>query len=733
METRLNCLSLMSPVKVGDRGLKGMRGLRALLAISIRLIWMLVFVEGAVMSHQNRFAEKPTWLGSKEGITDKVLSPWTPLAVKEGKTVIVSCWGRTYEFGSEPFLSKIVTAKRSLLAAPIRLLARANGKEQKWRGEVIKVLSQTSAKVCLKQRAISDNLIFTAEATVEYDGMVRFDWQLEPRGEVKLDELTFEIPLRAEHANYLYYFPDYRTHWYHHKPGALPKNGFIMGFVPVLWLGDDERGLMWFCESDKNWFSAQPDQVTKVLPEGNQVTMRLRIVDKPMKLSPEGNILLTYTFGLMATPVKPVTEDAWDYRIFHISQSTFGVETRLRIPETTLDELAKAGVRTVAIHEHWTDIEAYTKTTYGDDLRRLVQACHQRGIKVLLYFGFLMSDLAPEWSEWSDECLVEPRYGYDPYNYPPQPKQRALVVCYRSVWQDFLVDGIAKVMDDFDVDGVYLDGTADPWPCRNTKHGCGYERNDPSAPLMWFNAKLRDPNEKWYVSADGKVAATFPIFPVRETMKRIYTVVKTRKPDGQVNVHQSGYMTPALAYATSYWDGEHLSRPKEMTAQERLPLDMFRTEFMGRQWGVPAEFLHYALGDYEQGWAIALLHDVPVRPASLSQLELAAKVWKVMDEFGRKKAKWLPYWRNAGYVNASPEGSYVSLYQHSGRGVMAVVVNLRPEEATITVQLNLKRLGLSDSLVARNAITSEEIAIKRGEFKVTLKPFGFALIRVKGG
>lgn len=39
------------------------------------------------------------WFGSKEGITEEVLAPWTPIEVnrqKDGKDLKVGVWGRTY-------------------------------------------------------------------------------------------------------------------------------------------------------------------------------------------------------------------------------------------------------------------------------------------------------------------------------------------------------------------------------------------------------------------------------------------------------------------------------------------------------------------------------------------------------------------------------------------------------------------------------------------------------------
>jgi hypothetical protein len=204
--------------------------------------------------------------------------------------------------------------------------------------------------------------------------------------------------------------------------------------------------------------------------------------------------------------------------------------------------MAGLGVRTVCFHEHWTDIQNHPTTTHGKELDRLVAACHQRKIQLLLYFGYEMSDIAPEWERYHEECLASPRAG----GYKRQPTQTAYIVCYRSHWQDFLAQGIDRVMADHKVDGVYLDGTSEPWGCSNRRHGCGY------------------------VKPDGSVGTTYPIFATREMMKRIYTIVKHRNPAGQVNVHQSTCMTiPTLAFATSYWDGEQLqSLPRKPSAQD---------------------------------------------------------------------------------------------------------------------------------------------------------------------
>jgi hypothetical protein len=663
-------------------------------------------------SNSSAESQRPAWIGSQAGISDRVLPPWTPLEVyQEARLLRVACWGRTYEFDNTPFPRSIRTAGKSVLSAPVRVTARVAGTPLAiWLAGDVRLVEKSPHRVRLSQKKSSNDLILSAETTIEYDGMMLIEWQVTAQRPVTLTELTFEVPLKPEHAKYLYYYPHYERSWSEHRPGALKPEGFVDDFRPVMWLGDEERGLEWFTESDENWFSDEPDRVTEVKREGDRVVLRLRVVTKPVELAPDGpRPSLSYTFGLEATPVKPVEKDAWDYRTFHVSQGTFGVQTRLDIPDSELDKLAAAGVRTVAFHEHWTDIESYTTTTYGSQLRRLAEACHKRGMQLNIYFGFLISDLAPEWKEYGDECVLEPRRGYTPYNYPPQPLQNAYIVCYRSVWQDFLADGIARALAEYGVDGVYLDGTADPFEgCRNRRHGCGY------------------------VKPDGAVAPTYAILPIRSMMRRIYAIVQAHRPDGQVNTHQSAFMVmPTLAWATSYWDGEQL--PGRGDARATLSLDGFRAEFMGHQWGVPAEFLVPAPFEFRQACGLALLHDVPVRAVSTgADLGLMSSLWRIFDDFGRKDAEWLPYWRNSDYVSAAPADLVVSLYRHSKHGVLMEVFNAGPGEVSGEVTLNLNALKLK-AAAAHDALTGDAIALDGGKLQLTLSSLGWRLLWVTAG
>ena len=677
---------------------------------------------------------KPEWLGSKEGISDKVLRPWTPVAVNKAESLTVKTWGRSYEFGSQPFLDGVVTKGRSILAGPIRLIAKINGDRVAWRSEPVKLMEESPAKVKLAQRASCPGLVLSAQTEIEYDGMMRIDWHVEAKQAVNLEEMTLEIPLSAKHAEYLFSYPYGLCGWFTYpgdrRPGVLPKNSRAVGhMVPVLWMGDETLGLGCFWESTRNWFNADPDKSTEVAHEGDRVVIRFHLVDTPTRLEPEkkvrsrgkertGPARLDYTFALQATPVKPVEKTCWDYRI--ASCPWYGRDYELLTKEIegrpALEHLAERGVRTLLLL-NWTDVMAYVRPVgHEEDLRRLVKEAHERGIKVILYFGFQLSEKAPEWPVFKDEVIATRTVpdltvrGID--RYPGEPEQFVNRICYNSVMQDLLVDGIARLMDEYDIDGVYLDSTAYPQYCLNRLHGCGY------------------------VKPDGTLVGTHAMFAIRETLKRIYTVVKARKPDGLVDVHGT-LNIPALAWATSYYNGEGLPRVGNHPILDAVPLDHFRVEFMGHQWGVPAEFLHYTLlghdpESYRKAHALSLLHDVPVRlHAQAENLEFASSIWRLFETFGRQEAEWLPYWKNSEYISVQPEGVYASLYRHPRNGVLIVASNLVKKEANVTLKLNLQKLGLGAEVTARDGLSKESVVCEGNRIKLTLPYLHWKVIWLK--
>lgn len=270
--------------------------------------------------------------------------------------------------------------------------------------------------------------------------------------------------------------------------------------------------------------------------------------------------------------------------------------------------------------------------------------------------------------------------------------------------------GATRCMDDAGVDGVYLDGTGSPLPWYNPYHGCGP------------------------VAGDGTVHSRATFFANRRMMQRLYAAIMAHNPEGQINLHNSAFMTmPSMAFATSCWDGEPLSTAPGRPMPDRMPLDCFRTEFMGHQWGVAQGFLDYFLPYlFATEWGLTLLHDVPIRPYMQEERHnLTSRLWRLMDEFGRAEAQWLPYWSNAASVEVEPEGCYASLYRHPRNGVLAVVMNYRMQPAVVRVKLCAPALGLAAGARATDGLTGEPSLLHDGSLELGLEPLDWKVIWVR--
>ena len=886
---------------------------------------------------------RPEWLGTREGLTDKVPAPWTPLVVRGGARpslsgrvgeresgrkgaaasapplshspilpLSVKPWGRVYEFARGLLPSKVVTRQASVLAAPIALKGSVDGQPLTWSAAAARTTQVKPNVVTLAGTAGSGAFTLSGTALVEYDGMVRVDLTLTPaKPEVTVQELTLEMPLRAENAKYLYHFPG---RWGSvDNSGAVPTAGWNHAFKPFVWLGDEDRGFSWFCESDENWFPHGNPKALAVDPAGPVTTLRCHLIAAETRVSKP----LKYTFGFQATPVKQPEKTVWDYRITH--QGNYGLEEQravsggkvtypaarhLRREEGTfecwirpavdserplplekrtyqgnrsiftvelspgmngsnyglywngsvqglvgwartdgvvtanpghsfdwkagewhhvamtwdkehlriyldgkmvsetpnnrflaapleearlmiggdetlatidevrilsvarppvpqgkpyeadaqtllldhfedyakaapagkadpwlkfapgkfgqaptwepqmgrkkLEELARQGVRTICFHEHWVPYQSYPHPVEADEprLRSLVDGCHAQKINLLLYMSRQFADNSPEWEFYSDEACSEPR----PAPYTRAPEQRDYIACWAGPYKEFSLYWLGKTMDRFGNDGWYLDGPEWPMQCANRSHGCGY------------------------LAPDGTFRPTWDIFATRDFMKRLYILTRSRKPEGQLNIHNSTVMTiPTLGWGTSSWGGEQIDtiKPPAKTL-DFLPMDAFRTEFMGRQWGVPAEFLVYDGMPYyaKDVLAYTLLHGVLIRPGSPDSMERISALWKVHDRFPFSHAKMYPYWNNADVIGCAPAGVYATAYERLGEGLLVFASNLGDSDAQANLSLQLAKFRLGKTTRVTDALTGEVIAHENGVVKVDIASWRYRVLRV---
>ncbi|MFA5190280.1 MAG: glycoside hydrolase domain-containing protein [Verrucomicrobiia bacterium] len=652
----------------------------------------------------------------------KLIPPWTPVTVKtDASGVEVGVWGRSHKL-TRALPHSIVTAGSEILAAPIRLVGNVSGKPIEWKRGGNFVFRADKSHAIVTGWQAGDDLIVDTTTRIEFDGLMRVDLVVLPQRKMtpKLEQLWLEVPIKRERASLFHYFPG---QWGKSKnSGELPEAGLTLPFKPFVWLGREDSGLGWFAESDKGWQPQAADRAIEVVVQGSEVLLRVRLLDSTVRLP------ITFTFGFQATPVKPWPKDFHEWRIWHVPQ--LGVGSTLPMPKewwlchrafpdrnalATLDRGAKLGAKTAVFHEDWVPIQNYPMTFPGNEFKRIVSMCHRRGMKVLVYHGYEFSPLAPEWAELHDEILVKNSKGDITPGWYRHPEQRDFKVCYNSIWRNRLADGIEQAQKRYGFDGVYLDGTVEPWACCNERHGCGYR------------------------AADGTLRPTYPIFGVRQFMQRLYAMCHSR--GGIVNAHQSTCCaTPTLAFADSYWDGEQFAGG-ELSGDplKNLPLGALRTEFMGRNFGVPCEFLAYERPPqwtFDHALAFSMLHDVRVRPCGIASLEKMSPIWNTMTRFGVGKAEWHPYWETKPLATAQPESVKVSLYARpgvkgkGGRALLVVSTLSADQPATAQVTVDFRRIGVA-AKTATDALSREKLSCSNGKLTVPLQPMRMRMVWVE--
>ncbi len=641
-------------------------------------------------------ANPDDWSGSKAGITDKVLPPYTPL-IREGEALRVL--NRSYIFEDNGLPRSIEAAGKELLFSPVEM--KISGLSSADTTFARSIVMEKPERYIQLGKHSDGKLSCEIKTTLEYDGMSRYDIRLIPAGKgISLQNLSLEIPLKAEHAGLFHYWPGASG------SGEL-KSAWTSAFKWILHLGDEDRGLTWFMESDEAFRLLDTGRAIEIIPDKERVLLRINIIDHSITLE----CPVVFTFGLQATPLRKTAVAGWlENRICH--HAFYGMENKgyaqpgsLFKPaadESMLEAAEKNGYKTLVFHESWTEIQSYRDTAEEERLKSLIQAVHDRKMKMMLYFGFELSDLAPEYTAYRDE-VIRPNETVYTRRVPPQKAYKA---CYNSIWSNFLVDAISRALEKYDIDGVYLDSTAVPFPCDKLIHGCGY------------------------VNDRGQLRQTAPIFAVREMMRRIYALnVAARADEAFVDVHQSGCLvTPVMAFASSYWDGEQIagrlhSRGK-IPFKNIMSLPAFRAEFMGKNIGLPAQLIAY---NAREGMAISLLHDVTVRPQNVGS-KWYGSIWKIFADFGAQASRWVPYWLADDYVSIERTDAYASLYVRDSKVLMVLSNFGKPGE--IAVELKSKAYGFAPRRI-HNVLTGAKTAFNNNRFKAHLEEADFALFIIE--
>lgn len=613
------------------------------------------------------------------------MKPWTPIKINRGGNGSLQIGTLMHEVAFDGFLpSSITAAGEEILDAPVRLRtffrsSHSSGGIIEGKAESVNTIiySDDGETLVFGVQQRVENLIQNVRVKVCEDGFMWFDialmsfwgnenhWDGSRDPDQNLPRITsmkLEIPLKAEVAALSHYWP---SDGGSSNNAPIGSEALMLPFKGIIWVGHEGSGLTLYLETPENITSPEEKGFITVKRDGEAVVLTLNLLtDTPdcwknardawnAPLDP-----LTFSFGLQPTPVKPFEWKDGYRRVYHsgyapvISRGESGLEE-------FAESVAGSGARWIVLHEDWSVIQNYGLPADEELFRRVVECFHARGIKVSVYFGYEYASNAPDWFEKRDEYALMQSGSRRVGGWQRLPFQRAYMVCYKCGYSDAVLERVKNAFENYRVDGIYLDGTVEPWICENILHGCGCHRN-------------------------GSLAGTYPIKELRAFMRRLKSLAESY--DGYVEAHQSSCLVPAaLAYTDSYWDGEHIMGNVSSDLTGYLKTAIVRSEFTGFNIGVPSLFL--GSGDEIRCRSYMLMYGVSMKMAIRGENgEFSRYVIDTLEAFGDTEAKFYAFWNEKCPVKPLTEGVIASAWVKPDGRMLAAALNM--SGAAVDAELN---------------------------------------------
>lgn len=619
--------------------------------------------------------------GNTLGISDKVLSPWTPLEVKTAESLL-KCWGREHTLGGDGLLFQVKSQGTELLARPIALAAKSGGADLEWEAAKLEWTKSAPHEVNFKGSSTCDKLAATVSGHAEYDGMVKYELTIAPRGDGKVDLLDLVVPIRKEVATLLHACGDGCRM---SSMGSVPTNegrvwdstavgnvNLTGTFIPYLWLGNERLGLCWWADKAEGWISPVDKRAPaiEVVRSGNEVQMVFHLFAKPVVLKTPRKI----TFALEATPVRPKVIWARNASIFQ------GKDHKGKGPY-----FAWFGSCQWALSgkDHYKDYPyAFGHIRPVDKeseawLKNKMDQLHSEGLQGLAYTDYRSRSYTPELRYYAWEW-----------------EKNGTALAKAQVEQ-------ARLSDLMEVNSAPSRMDYDLW-CINENMKLGMD--------AWYFDEIqctadRNPvaNRGW-LNEQGELEGECTLFAMRDYFKRLYTLMQERGVQEPLIIP---HMTSTLfagpfAFATAIYDYEYVNRDPEKRELLFAGLDGFRTTAMGHQYGLVGTVLcgeqgspYIPFGDNQplRNWmGMQLLHDL--------NLQVTPYIGGILKKFGyyERDCTFTGYWDAQGKLyDVEPDNIKVSVFRHANKA-MLVFLNTANKD-TLALWRPMKETGMTGNLV----------------------------------
>lgn len=673
--------------------------------------------------------------------------------------------------GDRGLPSNIVINNKNLLSSSIDLYSN-NRNFLNNTGSLIEEWTSYSGLFEKHSQFKTNSIKYTSKTTVGYDRLIHIKLTIEPLQNVALNNIGISIPLNAEYVDYIASSNEgtllqtqnntFERKTYEHrilqKKDISINHTMDIGFSNIVRLVGKEVGLYLTFESDKYWIERDAQTFT-LRREGKSI-----ILDMPFirNMAFELNQEIELEFALGVLPVRK--PDTWEnISFFNTAQfkdakSSFNRKLfdkgsferslaykkgfKVTESQSAIDEAVESGLKTIILHQQWTDLQGYPGVKQKELLeyvKKFVKYAHDRELKVVIYLGLELSEAAPEW----------PNSAVRMASYPlVKGRTRDRVISIRPnvgspCFQNYLLSNLKALVQETDIDGVFLDLIPDAERDANYFNGSGY------------------------IDADGRLRTEKQILSTRNLLKKIYEMFHGGlKQDGIVIGHVTNMFEPAHAFVDYLLVGEkHIKYSRsnpEVKVNELISPDQIKALYLPKLNGIPLfwlskenrggpsveearpHLLPYGLLQRTQ-WPHFIFNNswqTMLNPTKAMVDEW--RIWRAISALGQRegekkddeKVEFVPYWQNdQHYSNNGLGKAQVSLWFAKNNKALLVLANTSEESIQGQLLLNFNKLGISqqdiqfiDLLNAKTIIANDnsglDIVLERGQLLVVITNHG---------
>ncbi|HCU36408.1 MAG TPA: hypothetical protein DGT21_13450 [Armatimonadetes bacterium] len=653
-----------------------------------------------------------------------VLAPYEPIR-RDGPNEFALTTSR-FRFTRSVFPDSISVLDRPILTGKMRFDLRTADGQSISSTRARPQLTADDRQLLAHQTIDGDGWQLDLDGTLAYDALMIFDVKLRAEKPVTISSASLTIPFSGDVARYIRYNKEFGDREFRFGEGPIPAAGETVevrhtvgraknkndwsplapspalgtlwewnrGTPTYFWIGDEEKGLGWITESDQGWSCAEGDVTLALERTGEGVRVRLNFITQPTVVKDTW----TLRFMIQAMPPKPVRADWFKMRFNRFWNWLPGDAALIERVEAMVDQPAPVLTEDPAPALRYAQVGRGTA-----DLRPPWESLRQRGLKDI---GFLW------WDVWSVGCgspqvarpdvmraylrvgsylghMALPYFapthlaigdlnGYyyaaktDAWSKVPQAGNTSYYVkiCPNSFASEYQAYEIGRLIDEYDIEGVYFDNTH-PSRCSNLTHGCGWGDENgithPSTPFLG--------------------------------MRRLFEMVRNqflKRGKTPFIMKHAGAFPGAVSFTDAQLDGEgtygydhtEMFTPAEFRATYIGPNQFGIVEVYLPQLGTGTDTSEVSSAQQitigsRRLMALALIHGTPVYCGNINYGYMAA-AWGVLDELHGPTVDFIPYWDWPVNETLNPRGIYATLYHQPEQSVL-VVANLSASDATVKI------------------------------------------------